>query len=302
MVWSSVFPKNQDDFDEMKDALKKLKLSDSALTFEIESIEALGRGFKIGFLGTLHLEIVGERLRREYGFDIIFTNPSVLYKLTIQHGGDINVYSASGFPEESKILEIKEPWVKLEIITPHRYQGALMKLLDNKRGKFISSEYLGSERLILYYEIPLAEIVIDFYDQLKSATSGYGSMFYELLDWRKSDLVKLDILIAGKKEDAFSLVVPRERAYEEGKRVVHKLKELLPPQLFAVAIQASVSGRILVRENLKTLKKNVTAHLYGGDRTRKMKLWQKQKKGKEKLKESGSVEIPTEVFLKMLKK
>jgi GTP-binding protein LepA len=304
MVFASVYPESSDDYEKLRDALKKIKLNDAALFFEPEASDALGRGFRVGFLGMLHMEIIGERIRREYGLDLIFTSPSVSYLVKFQNNSrsDEYVYSASRLPESQYISEIHEPWVKLEVITPQRFLGRVMELLQTIRGVYVSQEYFGHERAVIIYEAPLKDILLDFFDGLKSVTEGYGSLGYELTGYRKGDVARLDILIAGVREEAFSQVVPESRAYEEGKRMVEKLKELLPKQLFSVSLQAAIGGKILARETIPALKKNVTAKLYGGDRTRKMKLWKKQKKGKEKLKSAGSVEIPPDVFLKMLKK
>lgn len=304
MVFASVYPEGSDDYEKLRDALRKMKLNDAALSFEPEASDALGRGFRVGFLGMLHMEIIGERIRREYELDLIFTSPSVSYLVKFQDTkrADEYVYSASRLPEGHSIAEIHEPWVKLEVITPQRFLGRVMELLQTIRGVYVSQEYFGHERMVIMYEAPLKDILLDFFDGLKSMTEGYGSLGYELIGYRKANVARLDILVAGVREEAFSQVVPEERAHEEGKRIVEKLKELLPKQLFAVSLQAAIGGKILARETIPALKKNVTAKLYGGDRTRKMKLWKKQKKGKEKLKAAGSVEIPPDVFLKMLKK
>lgn len=304
MVFASVYPEDSDDYEKLRDALKKIKLNDAALFFEPEASDALGRGFRIGFLGMLHMEIIGERILREYGLDLIFTSPSVSYLVKFQdiNRADEYVYSASRLPDAQYIAEIHEPWVKLEVITPQRFLGRVMELLQTIRGVYVSQEYFGHERIVISYEAPLKDILLDFFDGLKSVTEGYGSLGYELIGYRKGAVARLDILIAGVREEAFSQVVPEDRAYAEGKRVVEKLKELLPKQLFSVSLQAAIGGKILARETIPALKKNVTAKLYGGDRTRKMKLWKKQKKGKEKLKAAGTVEIPPDVFLKMLKK
>ncbi|MBI2637749.1 MAG: elongation factor 4, partial [Candidatus Sungbacteria bacterium] len=301
MVFASMYPEDADDYEKLRDALKKIKLNDASIFFEPEASDALGRGFRVGFLGMLHMEIVGERLKREYTIDLIFTAPSVAYFVKTSKGSEY-VYSASRLPEEHLIQEIHEPWVKLEIITPQRFLGGAMSLLRQTRGSYSSQAYLGADRLTIAYEVPLKDILVDFFDKLKSVTEGYGSLGYELLDYRLGDLVRLDIVIANEREEAFSQVIPREKSYDEGRVMVQKLKELLPKQLFAVAIQAVVSGKVLARETIPALKKDVTGYLYGGDRTRKMKLWKKQKRGKEQLKESGRVEIPPDVFLKMLKR
>lgn len=302
MVFASVYPENADDYELFRDALQKLKLNDASLFFEPESSLALGRGFRMGFLGLLHLEIAGQRLEREYGLRLIFSTPSVSYRIKMRDGKAETLYSAAKFPESRDIVEITEPWAGLTIITSDKYIGTTMQLLQGVRGKYIKQEHLGVGRVEIKYEAPLAEIIVDFYDRLKAATEGYGSMSYELIDFRPGNLVKLDILIAGALHEAFSAIVPKDNAYAEGRRLTKKLKELLPRALFPVAIQASIGGDVIARETLTALKKDVTGYLYGGDRTRKMKLWKKQQKGKKRLKEMGRVEIPTEVFLKMLKK
>ncbi|MFY9462513.1 MAG: translation elongation factor 4, partial [Candidatus Sungiibacteriota bacterium] len=304
VVFASVYPENADEYEHFRDALKKLKLNDASLFFEPETSASLGRGFRMGFLGMLHLEITGERLKREYDLPLIFSTPSVSYKIKLQNGAEITLYSAARFPDEQKVVEIKEPWVKLNVISAEKYLGATMKLLEEIRGKYLKTDYLGHGRIEIIYEAPLKEIIVDFYDRLKSVTEGYGSMSYELAGYKAGNLVKLDILIAGEPNEAFANIIPRDKAYDEGRRMTAKLKEVLPRQLFSVAIQASVAGDVIARETLPALKKDVTGYLYGGDRTRKMKLWKKQQRGKKRLKErgAGSVEIPPDVFIKMLKK
>lgn len=311
MVFASLYPENADEYDKLRDALKKIKLNDASIFFEPESSDALGRGFRVGFLGMLHMEIIGERLKREYGINAIFSAPSVALHVILKGQGansapdaknQLIVYSASRLPDENLISEIQEPWVKVEIITPQKFLGNVLKLLQDTRGNYLSQRFLGTERLAIIYEAPLKDILTYFFDKLKSVTEGYGSMGYEWLEYRTGDLSRLDILIAGEKEETFSEIVPREKVYAEGRRIVGKLKELLPKQLFAVSIQAASGGRIVARETLPALKKDVTGYLYGGDRTRKMKLWKKQQRGKKKLKERGVVKIPHEVFLKMIER
>jgi len=306
MVFASFFPEKGEDFELLKDAFNKLKLNDASLFFEQEVSEALGRGFKCGFLGTLHMEIVFERLKREFGAEVILTAPSVLYKIKFASKAVpeyTEIYSASQMPERNEIGGILEPWAKLEIITPQKYLSQLINLVKLRRGRFIETKYLGGEnRLILVCEIPLSEIISDFYTQLKNLTSGYASLNYELIEWRSGDLVKLNILVAGENIEAFSRIVHKDTAYQEGKNTVGRLKEILPSQLFAVALQAEVDGRVVARETMRALRKDVTGYLYGGDYTRKRKLLEKQKKGKKLLKERGKVNIPPEVFLKILKK
>ncbi|MBI2054511.1 MAG: elongation factor 4 [Candidatus Sungbacteria bacterium] len=304
VVFASVYPTDADEFPQLKEAFDKLRLNDAALSYEIESSEALGRGFRAGFLGLLHLEIVSERIRREFGIDMMISTPSVSYKVKLRKGIEETVYSAADIPDENELMEIAEPWVRLEVITPTEHLGKVQKLFESTRAKFIEKTYLSEIRILAVYRMPLKEVIVDLYDRLKSATSGYASMGYEFEGYEAGDLVRLDILVAGKRERAFSAVVPKNEAFNEGKRIVAKLKELLPSQVFAVPIQASVGGRVIARETLGAMSKDVTGYLYGGDRTRKMKLWKKQKEGKKRLKERGmgSVEIPPDVFLKMLKR
>ncbi len=304
VVFASVYPLDADEFPALKDALDKLRLNDAALSYEVEASEALGRGFRVGFLGMLHLEIVSERIKREFGVEMIVSTPSVSYIVRLHSGVEETVYSAADIPDEATLLEIAEPWVRLEIIAPAEHLGRILKLLETTRGRYLDTRYLSATRMLVIYRMPLKEIIVDFYDRLKSATSGYASMGYEFEGYNSGNLERLDILIAGRRERAFSVVVHKNESYEEGKRIVAKLKELLPSQAFAVPIQASVAGRVIARETLAATRKDVTGYLYGGDRTRKMKLWKKQKKGKKRLAEQGmgSVEIPPDVFLKMLKR
>ena len=303
MIFASLYPAAEADFDHLKDSLNKLKLSDASLVFEPESSEALGRGFKCGFLGMLHLEIVSERLKREYGLKLIVTTPSVVYRLKEKNASAQKIiYSPRQLPDASKIEEIQEPWILLEIISPNEYLGTIMKLFQSTGGIYANTQYLGTQRVIITYEVPLREIIVDFYDKLKGATAGYASMSYELIGWRAGDLVCLDILVASEKVEAFSRIVPRAKATSEGRAIVEKLKEVLPAQLFTVALQAAVGGKILARETIKAHRKDVTDYLYGGDVTRKRKLLEKQKKGKKRMMQSGKVNIPPEVFLKILKK
>ena len=301
MVFASLFPENQDEHDLLRESLKKLKLNDAALVFEPEESSALGRGFRAGFLGMLHMEIVSERLRREYGLMLTFTNPSVAFRVKAA-GEKIVVYAATKMPESHELESIEEPWVEVEIITPPTYFGALTALINDRGGTIVSTKTLAGDRLLVRFEAPLREIIIDFYDKLKSISHGFASLSYEMLGFREADLVRLDILVAGEKVAPLAEMVPREKAYFIGRQRAEKLKELLAKELFAIAIQAEVEGKIIARETLSALKKDVTGYLYGGDRTRKMKLWKKQKRGKKKLKETGKVKIPPEIYLKMLKK
>ncbi len=307
MVFASFYPavlekQEAQDYNLLRDALSKLKLSDAALVFEPESSDALGRGFKCGFLGMLHLEIVSERLRREYNLELIVTTPSVVYQVKKKNGEEITIYSPQQLPDPSVVDDIREPWVKLEVISPSEYLGIVMKLLQTIGGTYFDTQYIGTQRVVISYEAPLREIIVDFYDKLKSVTSGYASMGYELIGWRKDDLVRLDIMVAQETVEAFARIIPRHKAVGEGRIIVEKLKEILPPQMFAVALQAVVGGKIVAREDLSARRKDVTAKLYGGDVTRKNKLLDKQKKGKKKMRDRGSVNIPQDVFLKVLKK
>ena len=301
MVFASIYPENPDDFETLKTALSQLKLNDAALTFEAEMKEALGRGFRCGFLGTLHAEIVSERLRREFGLDLVISNPSVVFKVINEKDREIFVYSPQDFPNQSKIKAAQEPWLRLEIITPTSFTGKIAELLKSLNGIRIETKYFSLDRLLLIYEVPLKEIIVGFYDKLKGMTQGFASMNYEILGYRPANLVKLEILIAGEKEEAFSKIVSEKDAFFEGKRMVEKLKEILPVQLFSVPIQASISGKIIARETMKAKRRDVIAPLYGGDYTRKRKLLEKQKKGKKELKEKGRIRIPPRVFLEMFR-
>lgn len=301
MVYASFYPTEGKDFNFLRDALSKLKLNDAALTFEPETSEALGRGFRCGFLGMLHLEIAKERLQREFDVGLVVTTPSVLYKVEVSDGTVVDVATAAFLPDPSRIRQISEPWVTLDIVTPLAHMGGIMELVKGFRAAYRSTEYLSEDHLVLRYDAPLAEIITSFYDRLKSVTSGYASMNYEVSEYRVGDLVKLDVLVAGEKVEAFSHIVPRESANSRGKRTVERLKELIPRQWFAVAIQAAIGGNVIARETISALRKDVTGYLYGGDYTRKRKLLEKQKRGKKKMKALGRVNIPSEVFLEMLK-
>jgi GTP-binding protein LepA len=302
MVYASIFPENQDDFEKLRDSLKKLKLNDAALIFEPEESAALGRGYRAGFLGMLHMEIVSERLRREYNLFLIFTNPSVAFRIKLKRGGEKNIYSAALLPPESDIEYIEEPIAEVEIITPPQYLGALTSLIHAAEGRITDTVSMPAGRLRIKLRAPLREIITDFYDKLKSISQGFASMAYRPAGYVKSDLVRLDILVAGEPVYAFSEILPKNQVYRVARERLVKLKELIPRELFPVALQGMVGGKIIARETIPALKKDVTGYLYGGDRTRKMKLWKKQQKGKKRLKERGRVDIPAEVFLKMLKK
>ncbi len=301
MVFASFYPENPDQFALLKDALNKLKLSDPSLTFEPEMKESLGRGFRCGFLGTLHAEIISERLHREYGLNLVISTPQVLYKIINQKNQEISVYSSSDWPSPHEIKEKREPWAKLEVLTSQNYLGGVLELLQEFKARKIETKYFSQELFILIYEVPLRQILTGFYDRLKGVSQGFASMNYQILDWRPADLEKLEILIAGKKEEAFSRIVSKNEAEKEGRAVVKKLKEFLPPQLFSVPLQAILGGKIIARETLRARGKDVIAPLYGGDYTRKKKLLEKQKKGKKELKEKGKVRIPSRVFLEIFK-
>ncbi len=302
MVYASFYPGESGDFNLLRSSLEKLELNDASLTFEPESSEALGKGFRLGFLGMLHLEIVSERLKREFSLEPIVTTPSVLYKVTKTSGSKISCFSCSDLPEQNQIKEIQEPWVSLEVITPLKYLNPVLNLLKTLRSRYKDIKYLSQDRLIVSFKVPLADIIQDLYDRLKSVSSGYASMSYKIVGLKPADLVRLDILVAGQQVDAFSKIVPRTRAYQEGKAMVLKLKEAIPRQNFAVALQAVLGGKVIARETIKAVRKDVTEKLYGGDYSRKRKLLEKQKKGKKKMRLSGKVPIPQEVFLKVLKK
>ncbi len=300
MVFSGVYPTNSDDFEDLRSSLDKLHLNDASLTYEPETSLALGFGFRIGFLGLLHMEIIQERLDREFGLDIITTVPNVKYRVSQHDRVEILVDNPSKMPQAGLIREICEPYVKAEIITPSEYIGGLMGLCQDRRGNYINTQYLDENRVNLEYELPLAEIVFDFYDRLKSLTRGYASFDYEFLDYRPSDLVKLDVLINGDPVDALSTIVHRDKAYEMGTKLTKKLKELIPRQMFEVALQASIGTRVVARQTVKAMRKDVTAKCYGGDISRKRKLLEKQKKGKKRMKQVGNIELPQEAFLAIL--
>jgi GTP-binding protein LepA len=303
MVFASFFPENSEDYDLLKDALEKLKLTDASLTYEPESSAGLGRGFRLGFLGMLHVEIISERLKREFGLSLIISTPSVEYEVKLKTKEEkLKIRSASQLPDPSVIESISEPIVELEILTPNIYLGNVMELMSLYRNVYKSTDYLSKETILLKYDMPLSEIITDFYDKLKSVSSGYASMNYEIKGSEINDLVRLDILVAGEIVEPFSKIVPKEKAYHEGRAMVVKLKEIIPPQWFEVAIQAAVGGKIIARETIKARRKDVTGYLYGGDVTRKMKLLEKQKRGKKKMMEKGRVNLPQEVFLKMLRR
>ena len=301
MVFAGVYPTEGEDYSNLKDALEKLQLNDASLSFEPESSEALNFGFRCGFLGLFHMEIIQERLEREYNLDVVFTAPSVEYQVLLTNGDVIIIDSPADLPDESRIVEIREPWLTLNIFTPSEYYGVVMDLVKRKRGIYISEEYPSANRVQLNFEIPLSEIIVDFFDLLKSGTRGYASMDYQFLEYRAGELVKLEILINGDKVDALTAIVHKSDAYHKGQALVSKLKELIPQQLFTIPIQAYSQGKVISRANVKALRKDVLAKCYGGDITRKKKLLEKQKKGKKRMKMVGSVEIPQEAFMAMLR-
>jgi len=301
MVFSGLFPIDGDDFENLRDSLDKLKLNDASITSAPESSGALGFGFRCGFLGLLHMEIVKERLEREFGLALIATAPSVEYHV-YQTDGELKVVdNPADLPPSQKIDRIEEPFFKVSIITPTEYTGSLMDLCQSRRGEMVKMEYLSPERVELHYELPLAEVVIDFFDQMKSRTQGYASLDYEPVGYRPSDLARVDLLLNGLPADAFATIVHRDRAYDYGKRMCEKLKELIPRQMFDVPIQATIGGKVIARETVKARRKDVLAKCYGGDITRKRKLLEKQKEGKKKMKSIGRVEVPGDVFISALK-
>jgi len=300
-VFAGIYPIETDKFEDLRDALNKLRLNDAALTFEPESSLALGSGFRVGFLGMLHMEVVKERLEREFDLDLIATAPTVVYRVKKTDGEEIEIQNPSELPDPSKIDTIFEPYVKATILTPKEFVGNLIKLLNDRRGIQIKMDYLNENRVLLEYDIPMNEIVMDFYDKLKSTTKGYASFDYEPIGFRAGDLVKLDIRVAGEVVDALSIIVPRDKARTRGLAFVNQLKELIPRQLFEVAIQASIGNQIIARTNVKSVGKNVTAKCYGGDITRKRKLLEKQKAGKKRMKAIGKVQVPQEAFMAVLK-
>ncbi len=300
-VFAGIYPIDTDKFEDLRDALDKLKLNDSSLSYEPETSVALGFGFRVGFLGMLHMEVVKERLEREFNLDLIATAPSVIYHVYLTDGTMVEVQNPSELPPVQKIERIEEPYVKATVITPSEYVGNIITLLVNKRGRQTKMSYLNEERVLLEYEIPMNEIVTEFYDTLKSISKGYASFDYEPIDFKEGDLVKLDIKVAGEAVDALSIIVPRSQALPRGRALVKNMKELIPRQLFEVAVQASLGNQIIARETVKSMGKNVTAKCYGGDITRKRKLLEKQKAGKKRMKSIGKVQLPQEAFMSVLK-
>jgi len=301
MVYAGIYPVDGENYPDLKEALEKLQLNDASLVYEPETSQALNFGFRCGFLGLFHMEIIQERLEREYDLDIVVTAPSVEYEVELITGEKIVIDSPAQLPPEDRILEIREPWMMLELFSPTEYFGTLMELVKKRRGIFQSQEYPAPNRVQLNFEIPLSEILVNFFDEVKSRSRGYASMDYQFLEYRPGNLTRLEVLVGGEQVDALALIVHKENAYHQGQRMVTKLKELIPRQLFDVAIQASASGRIISRANVKATRKDVLSKCYGGDITRKKKLLEKQKKGKRRMKMVGNVEIPQEAFMAMLK-
>ena len=300
VVFCGLFPVDAADFEDLRAAVGKLRLNDASFTYEMETSAALGFGFRCGFLGLLHLEIIQERLEREFNLDLIATAPSVVYQMHLTDGTDIEMHNPVDMPEVTKIEEIKEPWIRATIMTPDEYLGSVLKLCQDKRGVQADLSYAGSRAMVVY-DLPLNEVVFDFYDRLKSVSKGYASFDYEMTDYKVSDLVKMQILVNGEPVDALSMLVHRTRAESRGRAICEKLKDVIPPHMFQIPVQAAIGGRIIARETIRALRKDVTAKCYGGDATRKRKLLEKQKEGKKRMRQFGKVEIPQEAFIQVLK-
>lgn len=300
MVYAGIYPTNNDEYSDLRDALEKLQLNDASLAYEPETSQALNFGFRVGFLGLFHMEIVQERLEREYDLDILATAPSVEYQVLDKTGAIQKIDSPALLPDEGTIDEIREPWMKIQIYVPQKYIGPIMDLVINKRGIYDTTEYLDATRVILHFEIPLSEIIIDFYDKLKSISQGYASLDYQFIEYRVGDLVKVEVLVNNDSVDALAMICHRDDAFYRGQRLVTKLKELIPRQMFVVPVQAAIGKRVISRANVKAMRKDVLAKCYGGDVTRKKKLLEKQKKGKKRMKMIGSVEVPQEAFMALL--
>ena len=301
LVFASIFPEEGNEYDALKDAIFQLKLNDASLYFEADYSEALGRGIKCGFLGMLHMEITLERIKREFNIKTVATAPSVVYKVLKKNGDEVEIYTPSKFPDSGLTAQTFEPYVLLEVLTPMQYLSGVMSLLKDIRGEYKETENLGKDLLRVKYEAPLAEIITDFYDRLKSVSSGFATLLYEQIGMREADVVKMDILLAGEIQESLARMVPRGRALEEGRKIVEKIKDVLPAEQFAVAIQAAIGGKIIARETRGAMRKDVTGYLYGGDYSRKRKLLEKQKKGKKRLREHGKVHLDSETFMKLFK-
>jgi GTP-binding protein LepA len=300
VVFCGLFPVDAAQFEDLRAAMGKLRLNDASFTYEMETSAALGFGFRCGFLGLLHLEIIQERLEREFNLDLIATAPSVIYKITLTNGSQLEIHNPVDMPDPVRVKEMEEPWIRATIMTPDEYLGSVLKLCQDRRGAQIELTYVGS-RAMVKYDLPLNEVVFDFYDRLKSVSKGYASFDYQLTDFRLADLVKMQILVNGEPVDALAMLVHRTRAESRGRAMVEKLKELIPPHMFQVPIQAAIGGKIIARETVRALRKDVTAKCYGGDVTRKRKLLEKQKEGKKRMRQFGKVEIPQEAFIAALK-
>ncbi len=301
-VFAGLYPVDGSQFHVLREAMSKLELNDASISVHMERSHALGQGFRCGFLGMLHLEIIQERLRREFGLQMVVTTPSVLYHVKLTSGQALDVHTPDAFPDPSFVESTEEQWSKADILLPATYLGAVFEVMQQHEGILMGQEYLGTDRMLLKYELPLRELVVDLYDQLKSVTSGYGSLSYDVLDWRPADVVKLSILLNHEPAEALSVIIPRHKAEAIGRSMVAKLKDLVPQQLFAVPIQAAVGGKFVARETVTAMRKDVTAKLYGGDVTRKRKLLDKQKKGKKKLSKTGSIDLPPEAYIQILKR
>lgn len=301
MVYCGLYPIETSEYNDLREALEKLQLNDASLSFEPETSSALGFGFRCGFLGLLHMDVIQERIEREFNIPLITTAPSVIYRVQLTNGETIEIDNPSNYPEVGRIEHVEEPYVKAGIIVPNDYVGTVMELCQSKRGEYVNMEYLDTTRVTITYQIPLSEIVYDFFDQLKSSTKGYASFDYEISGYRQSNLVKMDILLNGEQVDALSFIVHRDRAYHRGRIICEKLRELIPRQMFEVPIQASVGTKVVARETVKAMRKNVLAKCYGGDISRKRKLLEKQKEGKKRMKQVGNVEVPQEAFMAVLK-
>ncbi len=300
MVFASFYPVNNDDYEDLRDALEKLQLNDASLVYEPESSKALNFGFRVGFLGLFHMDIVQERVEREYDLDILATAPSVEYHIALKSGEEQIIHSPAELPDDNDVESISEPWMKIQVFAPEEYIGPVMELVTTRRGVYENMEYLDTSRVLLSYQLPLSELIVDFYDRLKSSTKGYASLDYQFHEYRKEDLVKVDVLVNGDPVDALAMICHRDDAYHKGQRLVTKLKELIPRQQFAVPVQAAVGKRVISRATVKAVRKDVLAKCYGGDITRKRKLLEKQKKGKKRMKMIGSVEVPQEAFMAVL--